>query len=87
LEGVTEGGSGNRTEGGGYGYNRITGYPYKFTNPIVKTEQPPVRRLVYGNGSKSGNRCLGRLKIVQPDLKVLLTGKEQLLHYLFGLTL
>ena len=37
LEGVTEGGSGNRlrTEGGGYGYNRITGYPYKFTNPIA----------------------------------------------------
>jgi penicillin-binding protein 1A len=52
LEGVTEGGSGNRlrTEGGGYGYNRITGYPYKFTNPIAgKTEQhKPVRRLVYG---------------------------------------
>lgn len=37
LEGVTEGGSGNRlrTQGGGYGYNRITGYPYKFTNPIA----------------------------------------------------
>lgn len=37
LEGVTEGGSGNRlrTDGGGYGYNRITGYPYKFTNPIA----------------------------------------------------
>jgi penicillin-binding protein 1A len=37
LEGVTEGGSGNRlrTEGGGYGYNRMTGYPYKFTNPIA----------------------------------------------------
>jgi len=37
LEGVTEGGSGNRlrTEGGGNGYNRITGYPYKFTNPIA----------------------------------------------------
>lgn len=37
LEGVTEGGSGNRlrTEGGGYGYNRITGYPYMFTNPIA----------------------------------------------------
>jgi penicillin-binding protein 1A len=34
---VTEGGSGNRlrTEGGGYGYNRMTGYPYKFTNPIA----------------------------------------------------
>ncbi|OCB75413.1 penicillin-binding protein 1A [Flavobacterium crassostreae] len=37
LEGVTEGGSGNRlrTQGGGYGYNRITGYPYQFTNPIA----------------------------------------------------
>jgi penicillin-binding protein 1A len=37
LEGVTEGGSGNRlrTDGGGYGYDRITGYPYKFTNPIA----------------------------------------------------
>ena len=37
LEGVTEGGSGNRlrTQGGGYGYNRITGYPYMFTNPIA----------------------------------------------------
>jgi hypothetical protein len=63
IEGVTEGGSGNRlrTEGGGYGYNRITGYPYKFTNPIVgKTgnNTKPVRRLVYGNGSKSSNRCL-----------------------------
>jgi penicillin-binding protein 1A len=42
LEGVTEGGSGNRlrTDGGGYGYDRITGYPYKFTNPLqVKQEQ------------------------------------------------
>jgi penicillin-binding protein 1A len=37
LEGVTEGGSGNRlrTQGGGYGYNRITGYPYMFKNPIA----------------------------------------------------
>jgi penicillin-binding protein 1A len=37
LEGVTEGGSGNRlrTQGGGYGYNRITGYPYVFKNPIA----------------------------------------------------
>ena len=37
LEGVTEGGSGNRlrTQGGGNGYNRITGYPYMFTNPIA----------------------------------------------------
>jgi penicillin-binding protein 1A len=41
LEGVTEGGSGNRlrTDGGGYGYDRL-GYPYKFTNPIAgKREQ------------------------------------------------
>jgi penicillin-binding protein 1A len=39
LEGVTEG-SGNRlrTDGGGYGYDRITGYPY--FNPIAgKTGQ------------------------------------------------
>ena len=37
LEGVTEGGSGERlrTEGGGYGYERVTGYPYVFTNPIA----------------------------------------------------
>lgn len=37
LEGVTEGGSGSRlrTQGGGNGYNRITGYPYMFTNPIA----------------------------------------------------
>jgi penicillin-binding protein 1A len=37
LEGVTEGGSGSRlrTSGGGYGYNRVTGYPYAFTNPIA----------------------------------------------------
>lgn len=37
LEGVTEGGSGARlrTEGGGNGYNRVTGYPYMFTNPIA----------------------------------------------------
>ena len=36
LEGVTEGGSGSRlrTEYGGSGDNRWTGYPYKFTNPI-----------------------------------------------------
>jgi penicillin-binding protein 1A len=37
LEGVTEGGSGARlrTTGGGYGYERVTGYPYAFTNPIA----------------------------------------------------
>lgn len=37
LEGVTEGGSGARlrTQGGGHGYNRVTGYPYMFTNPIA----------------------------------------------------
>ena len=37
LEGVTEGGSGDRlrTQGGGNGYNRVTGYPYAFTNPIA----------------------------------------------------
>jgi len=37
LEGVTEGGSGERlrTEGGGSGDNRWTGYPYMFTNPIA----------------------------------------------------
>ena len=37
LEGVTEGGSGDRlrTEGGGAGYNRVTGYPYAFKNPIA----------------------------------------------------
>jgi penicillin-binding protein 1A len=37
LEGVTESGSGARlrTEGGGNGYNRVTGYPYMFTNPIA----------------------------------------------------
>jgi penicillin-binding protein 1A len=37
LEGVTESGSGVRlrTQGGGSGDNRWTGYPYMFTNPIA----------------------------------------------------
>jgi penicillin-binding protein 1A len=37
LEGVTEGGSGERlrTQGGGAGDNRWTGYPYMFKNPIA----------------------------------------------------
>jgi penicillin-binding protein 1A len=37
LEGVTESGSGVRlrTQGGGNGDNRWTGYPYGFTNPIA----------------------------------------------------
>lgn len=37
LEGVTESGSGVRlrTQGGGYGYERVTGYPYVFKNPIA----------------------------------------------------
>ncbi|MFV7236397.1 penicillin-binding protein 1A [Flavobacterium sp. ZB4R12] len=37
LEGVTEGGSGDRlrTTGGGNGDNRWTGYPYSFKNPIA----------------------------------------------------
>lgn len=37
LEGVTESGSGARlrTQGGGNGYNRVTGYPYVLTNPIA----------------------------------------------------
>lgn len=37
LEGVTEGGSGERlrTTGGGNGDNRWTGYPYSFKNPIA----------------------------------------------------
>lgn len=37
LEGVTESGSGARlrTQGGGNGYNRVTGYPYAFKNPIA----------------------------------------------------
>jgi penicillin-binding protein 1A len=37
LEGVTETGSGLRlrTEGGGNGYNRVTGYPYALRNPIA----------------------------------------------------
>ncbi|WP_413999804.1 penicillin-binding protein 1A [Flavobacterium sp. W1B] len=37
LEGVTEGGSGSRlrTQGGGSGDKRWTGYPYMFTNPIA----------------------------------------------------
>ncbi len=37
LEGVTEGGSGERlrTESGGAGDNRWTGYPYVFKNPIA----------------------------------------------------
>lgn len=37
LEGVTESGSGIRlrTSYGGAGYDRVTGHPYKFTNPIA----------------------------------------------------
>jgi penicillin-binding protein 1A len=39
LEGVTETGSGARLKwggaGGGAGYDRMTGYPYKITNPIA----------------------------------------------------
>jgi len=38
LEGVTETGSGARLKwggGGGTGYNRMTGYPYKIVNPIA----------------------------------------------------
>ncbi len=37
LEGVVEGGSGARlrTQGGGNGYNRCTGYPYVLNNPIA----------------------------------------------------
>ncbi len=37
LEGVTESGSGLRlrTDGGGHGYNRVTGYPYVLRNPIA----------------------------------------------------
>lgn len=37
LEGVTESGSGARlrTQGGGHGYNRVTGYPYVLNNPIA----------------------------------------------------
>jgi penicillin-binding protein 1A len=35
LEGVTEGGSGDRLRTTGGGYNRMTGYPYEFTNPIA----------------------------------------------------
>lgn len=37
LQGVTESGSGARlrTQGGGHGYNRVTGYPYVFNNPIA----------------------------------------------------
>lgn len=37
LEGVTETGSGLRlrTDGGGNGYNRVTGYPYALRNPIA----------------------------------------------------
>ena len=37
LEGVTESGSGVRlrTQGGGSGDSRWTGYPYMFTNPIA----------------------------------------------------
>lgn len=37
LEGVTESGSGIRlrTASGGAGYKRVTGHPYKFTNPIA----------------------------------------------------
>jgi penicillin-binding protein 1A len=51
LEGVTEGGSGNRlrTDGGGYGYDELQGYPYKFTNPIAgKREQRKTSPVLWG---------------------------------------
>jgi penicillin-binding protein 1A len=35
MEGVTEGGTGDRLRTTGGGYNRMTGYPYAFTNPIA----------------------------------------------------
>jgi penicillin-binding protein 1A len=37
MQGVTESGSGSRlrTDGGGAGFNRVTGYPYSFRNPIA----------------------------------------------------
>jgi penicillin-binding protein 1A len=35
MEGVTEEGSGARLRSTGGGYNRMTGYPYAFTNPIA----------------------------------------------------
>jgi penicillin-binding protein 1A len=46
---VTEGGSGRlRTDGGGYGYDRITGYPYKFTNPIAGKKEQRKTSLTVG---------------------------------------
>jgi penicillin-binding protein 1A len=45
LEGVTEGGSGSRlrTEYGGSGDNRWTGYPYMFkTQLLVKPHSKPI---------------------------------------------
>lgn len=54
LEGVTESGSGGRlrTDGGGFGYEMMTGYPYVLRNPIAgKREQlkinPTVGLLVW----------------------------------------
>jgi hypothetical protein len=63
LEGVTEGGSGNRlrTEGGGYGYNRMTGYINSQTQLRVKQVLLKTNLMVGSwNGSKSCDGSLGR---------------------------
>eukprot|EP00731_Ephydatia_muelleri_P032977 g32977.t1 len=50
LEGVTESGSGARlrTQGGGSGDNRWTGYPYLFTNPIAGENAEFERQMLSG---------------------------------------
>jgi penicillin-binding protein 1A len=50
LEGVTEGGSGDRlrTTGGGSD-NRWTGYPYSFRNPIAGKQVPLKTNLMVGS--------------------------------------
>jgi penicillin-binding protein 1A len=89
LEGVTEGGSGNRlrTDGGGYGYDRITGYPYKFTIAGKRTTQNQsdgwfmgmVPNLVTGVWVGNEDRSARFQSITY--------GQGLQLHYLFGLTL
>jgi cell division protein FtsI/penicillin-binding protein 2 len=90
LEGVTEGGSGNRlrTEGGGYGYNRMTGYPYKFTNPIAGKTGTTQNQSDgwFMEGSKSCDGVCGLVKTVQQGSKALLTVKGLLPHCRYGLT-
>jgi penicillin-binding protein 1A len=88
LEGVTEG-SGNRlrTDGGGYGYDRITGYPYL----------PILLQVKQNNANQSDGWFMGMVPNLVTGVWVGNEDRSALskyylraglqLHYLFGLTL